>query len=284
MAVPDPTAPWFGLDSETLRFLEVHQARALAIPGRGWRDLGDAVMLYSAQEKDPFFNRLVGVRWPSDRAAFDARLDEVCELFAALQRTPHVWAIPGLSEPHDLIGRLAARGFSDRGGGFDMVLVRESDPATPPLPDGAVVEHWNRLTDAEIPGRADVLARVVAESFEVPMERHANLVREIGLTLGRPDFHAYVVAIDGEPVATGQRYTFDGASYLSSIGTRPKWRGRGLAEHLTRRLAADSLGDGVRLVYLGVYADNAAAIKLYEKLGFAILGGRSADMLQIRSK
>ena len=105
-------------------------------------------------------------------------------------------------------------------------------------------------------------------------------MREIGLTLARPDFHACVVTIDGEPVATGQRYTFDGASYLSSIGTRPAWRGRGLAGYITRLLVADSLAEDVGLVYLGVYADNDEAIRLYERLGFAILGGKSADMLQ----
>jgi ribosomal protein S18 acetylase RimI-like enzyme len=281
MAVPDPRAPLFGLDAEKLRFLETHQVRAVTIPGRGWRDLGDAVMLYSALETEPFFNRLAAVRWPSRPDVFDARLAEACDLFAALERRPYVWAVPGLSEPEDLIARLAANGFVDQGGGYDMVLVRPPDGATSTRPPGgAVLEHWNRSTDDEIPARADTLAAVIGDSFEVPRARHSNLVREIGLTLGRPDFHAYMLTVDGEPVATGQRYTFDGASYLSSIGTRPGWRGRGFGAHITRLLAADSLADGVDLIYLGVYSENAAAIRLYERLGFSILGGRSADMLQ----
>ena len=121
-----------------------------------------------------------------------------------------------------------------------------------------MLEHWNRSTGDEIPARAEVLARVIGASFDIPSSRHANLVREISLTLGRPDFHAYVITVDGEPVATGQRYTFDGASYLSSIGTRPGWRGRGFGAYITRALAADSRAEGVDLVYLGVYADNTA--------------------------
>jgi ribosomal protein S18 acetylase RimI-like enzyme len=279
MSLPDPEAPWFGLDTERLRALEAHQARALAIPGRAWRDFGDAVMLYSAAEKDPFFNRLVAVRWPTDPVAFDARLRQACELFTALERRPHLWAIPGLSRPADLIARLAANGFLDEGGGYDMVLVRPPGAPIESLPEGAVLEHWHASPEAEITGRAESLAAVVGESFEIPPARNVNLAREIGLTMTRPDFHAYVVKIDGRPVATGQRYTFDGASYLSSIGTRPAWRGMGLGTHITRRLAADSLAEGVSLIYLGVYADNLDAIRLYERLGFAILGGRSADML-----
>ena len=54
MPLLDPSAPWLGLDSETLRFLEVHRLRAMALPGRAWRDLGDSVMLFSAGEKEPF--------------------------------------------------------------------------------------------------------------------------------------------------------------------------------------------------------------------------------------
>jgi ribosomal protein S18 acetylase RimI-like enzyme len=285
MVLLNPTAPWLGLDRQTMRFMEAHQARAVTIPGRAWRDLGDSVLLFSANEKDPFFNRLVAVRWPSAPKTFDARLREACQLFVALERKPYLWAIPGLSEPDDLIPRLAANGFIDQGGGFDMVLVRDPlESKLAPLPARTTLERWDNSTESEIPARAEVLADVIGEAFEVPVGRRANLVREIALTLGRPDFHACVLSVDGEPVATGQRYTFDGASYLSSIGTRPAWRGRGLAAHITTALAADSTAGGASLIYLGVYAENATAIRLYERMGFAILGSRSADMLLERPK
>jgi ribosomal protein S18 acetylase RimI-like enzyme len=81
-------------------------------------------------------------------------------------------------------------------------------------------------------------------------------------------------------VATGERYTFDGASYLSSISTRSAWRGRGFARMITLALARESIAAGANLVYLGVYADNLPAIRLYDHLGFSTLGPRSADMLQ----
>jgi ribosomal protein S18 acetylase RimI-like enzyme len=280
MPLPSGPSPWFGLSQETLRFLEIHPARAVSIPGRGWRDFGDAVMLFSGIEKEPFFNRLTAIRWPDDPVSFDERLRGALELFAALDRKPYFWAIPGLSTPADLVARLSANGFVDQGGGFDMILCR--DPAElpdEPLPQGAVLERWTSPSDADRLGLAAALALVIGESFGIPDGRRANLAAEIDLTLRQPFFHAYVVRIDGEPVATGERFTFDGASYISSIGTRPPWRGRGLGRLITTALARDSVAGGIDLVYLGVYAENARAMRLYERLGFEVLGPRSSDML-----
>jgi ribosomal protein S18 acetylase RimI-like enzyme len=285
MPLPKGSAPWFGLSQETLRQLEIHPARAVAIPGRGWRDLGDAVMLFSAGEKEPFFNRLTAVRWPDEPRAFDTRLRQVADLFAALGRKPHFWVIPGLSTPVDLVGRLAANGFVDQGGGLDMILVKDpNDRPDVPLPGGAVLERWNCPSPQERPGLARDLALVIGESFHIPGSRRRSLVAEIALTLERPNFHAYLLRVDGEPVATGERYSFDGASYLSSIGTRPEWRGRGFGGLITLALARDSLACGFDLVYLGVHTENARAIRLYERLGFAKLGPPSADMLLERRR
>jgi ribosomal protein S18 acetylase RimI-like enzyme len=247
--------------------------------------LGDAVMLFSAGEKEPFFNRFTAVRWPDDARAFDARLRQAIELFGALDRKPYIWTIPGLSTPGDLTARLAANGFLDQGGGYDMILT--SDPTSipdVPLPRGAVLERWNDPSPHDRQTVAEALALVIGESFHIPDIRRANLVAEISLTLAQPRFHAYLIRIEGEAVATGERYTFDGASYISSIGTRPAWRGRGFGQHITRALAIDSIASGMDLIYLGVYAENAGAIRLYERLGFEVLGPRSADMLLERPR
>jgi ribosomal protein S18 acetylase RimI-like enzyme len=280
MPLPSGPEPWFGLTPETLRFLEIHPARAIAIPGRGWRDFGDAVMLFSGSEKEPFFNRLTGIRWPDDPRAFDARLAAAIELFAALDRKPFLWVTPGLSTPSDVVERLAANGFVDQGGGYDMLLV--GDPATipdVPMPRGAVLERWNQPSPADRTALAEALALVIGEAFYIPEVRWPSLIGEISLTLEQPRFHAYVLRLDGEPVATGERYTFDGASYISSIGTRPAWRGRDFGKLITLALARDSIAAGIDLVYLGVYADNVRAIRLYQRLGFRLLGTRSSDML-----
>lgn len=280
MPLPSGPSPWFGLSQETLRFLEIHPARAVSIPGRSWRDFGDAVMLFSGIEKEPFFNRLTAVRWPEDPPAFDVRLRQALDLFDALERKPYLWAIPGLSTPRDLVARLAANGFADQGGGYDMILCHDPrELPDEPLPPGAVLERWNNPSDPDRPAVAVALALVIGDSFGIPTARRANLAAEIDLTLRQPFFHAYIIRINGEPAATGERFTFDGASYVSSIGTRPAWRGRGLGAVITTALARDSVAAGIDLVYLGVYAENSRAIRLYRRLGFDVLGPKSSDML-----
>ncbi|MGZ6269042.1 MAG: GNAT family N-acetyltransferase [Candidatus Limnocylindrales bacterium] len=278
--LPSGHPPWFGLDGETLRFLEVHQTRAVAAAGRTWRDLGDAVLLHSPHDREPFFNRLTAVRWPEDPVAFDRRLTEALALFATLDRRPYLWAVPGLTTPQDIVRRLTESGFVDLGGGHDMLLVRDPRASSPrALPAGATVERWHASVEPGIARLAADVALVISESFGMGQERQPGLEAELIAALRSPVFHACLLRIDDEPVAAGQRFTFDGASYLSSIGTRPGWRGRGFGALVTEALTHDSLAEGAPLVYLGVHAENDAAITLYRRTGFAILGGRSADLL-----
>lgn len=60
-----------------------------------------------------------------------------------------------------------------------------------------------------------------------------------------------------------------GISVLGNITTRPDHRGKGLATAVTAMLLRELRGGG-NLVVLNVKKDNIAAIKCYEKLGFAI--------------
>lgn len=278
MTVNGP-APWYGLSPAQLRFLELHPAQAIAIPGRGWRDLGDSAMLFSGSEREPFFNRVTAVRWPEDAASFDRRLREALMLFEALDRDPYFWVIPGLSTPGDLVARLTANGFVNQGGGYDMILVGDPPPERGSLPDGVTLERWHCPDDSQRTGVAEDLAHVIGQAFRIPAGRRAGLVAEVSLTLEQPRFHGYLIRVDGEPVATGERYTFDGASYISSVGTLADFRGRGFGTIITEALARDSVAEGAELTYLGVYPENVNAIRLYRSLGFAILGPRSADML-----
>src|SRR6476469_1908061 len=95
---------------------------AHAIPSRRGRDLGDSLVLFDPRDPDPFWNRMVSVRWPSEPAAFERRLDEAMTMFALDARQPHVWPSPEHNSPADLVERLRANGFADVGGGHVMVL------------------------------------------------------------------------------------------------------------------------------------------------------------------
>ena len=58
-------------------------------------------------------------------------------------------------------------------------------------------------------------------------------------------------------------------SCLGNVATLPTARGEGLATAACARLCRVLLGDGIDVISLNVRADNAAAIRAYEKLRFA---------------
>lgn len=71
---------------------------------------------------------------------------------------------------------------------------------------------------------------------------------------------------------------------IYSVYVAPELRGRGIARGLMRRLLDElrSMGQ-IEKVSLGVTSDNAAAVRLYEKLGFAIVGTARRE-LKIESR
>jgi ribosomal protein S18 acetylase RimI-like enzyme len=78
-----------------------------------------------------------------------------------------------------------------------------------------------------------------------------------------------------------RRATFDGLTYLSSIGTATWARGRGFGRVVTEVATHDAIRVGSTWTYLGVYADNKVAIRLYEGLGFERVGDAEPDLLLV---
>ncbi|MFL5680936.1 MAG: GNAT family N-acetyltransferase [Chloroflexota bacterium] len=271
-----------GIDADTLRFFEIHEARVHAIPGREIRDLGDAILLRDRIDREPFWNRVVAIRWPDAVDAFDRRVAEILALFAGLDRVPHIWPRPTLNEPADLIERLAGHGFVDVGGAITMLLAapdRVLAAASGPLPSGVTIEPLDAIPDDRRDRAAADLTLVLTESFDVEPERRAAVELETLAMFEHPEIHAVLVRVDGEPAAAAKRSTFDGATYISSVGTRPTFRGRGLGRIATAAVAADAEHDDSQWTYLAVMDGNDAAIGMYDKLGFARIGGVSPDLI-----
>ena len=270
----------YHIDDATTRRLERHETMAHAIPSRRVRDLGDSLVLFDPRDPDPFWNRMVSVRWPSDPAAFERRLGEAMTMFALDARQPHVWPSPEHNAPADLVARLRANGFADVGGGHVMVL---ADPAAcGPLAageagDDVVVHGIRRAADAG-EGDVDDVALVLAESFGAAPGREAELASDLRLTLDDPRVALVLVRVEGEPAAVAKATSFDGFVYLSSIGTRAAFRGRGLAALATRHAVAIGGGSDDQTAYLGVFSGNTSALRLYERLGFASIG-EAPDLL-----
>lgn len=70
----------------------------------------------------------------------------------------------------------------------------------------------------------------------------------------------------GEPRANGRSW------HLHGLGVRPRARGRGLGGTLTAAATAAGIDAGADWVSLGMYASNAAARRVYLRLGFAVEG------------
>jgi GNAT superfamily N-acetyltransferase len=269
------------LTAEDIRWLSWHEAGSHALIGREVRDLGDAVLLYDETDREPFWNRLAGVAWPSAPSAFDLRLTEALALFAGLDRIPHVWPMPGFDEPTDLTARLLANGFEDFGGGLLLVLDPERAAAAPQRPAGGdvTVERLHRLTGEPAVAAARAVAAVLSSSFAVEPERRVAIELEAVLGLATEAYHAILVRVDDVPAAIARRTTFADASYLSSIGTDPAFRGRGLGRLVTALAVADAVAAGSRWTYLGVFEENTIARSLYASLGFEAVGPVAPDLL-----
>jgi ribosomal protein S18 acetylase RimI-like enzyme len=272
------------IDARTIRRLLKHEAQVHAIPGRELRDLGDALLLHDPTDPEPFWNRLEAIGWPSEPAAFDQRLSEMRILFASIGRQLHIWLAPPHDEPADLEARLAANGFEDMGKGLLMVA-RDDDRARGALAampgTDAAVERRSRIVGHAAALVADEIVTVLFDAFAVAEARRANIVTETMASLGDPRFMHYLVRRDGEAVAVARSATFDGLSYLSSIGTVERARGLGFGRLVTGSALKDALDDGSEWVHLGVFADNPTAIALYERLGFVAAMDPGPDMVLV---
>ncbi|MBI3751500.1 MAG: GNAT family N-acetyltransferase [Chloroflexi bacterium] len=283
-------------DLELGRRMMVHEAEVQRNGSRELRDLGDGWLLHDPGDAEPFWNRLVAPVWPAPAMAFEHRLDEVVTLFSTLDRIPHVRPSPIGNEPSDLTDRLLANGFERVGEDLRMVLrdpepcltlaTRFGAPAPAPGAPGS-----GRIRVARHPGAASGPPRlwaseaslVLAEAFDVDPYRRAALEADLLACASRPECSVLIVFDGDEPVATARRMSTPSGSYLSSIGTRPGWRGRGHGALATALAVMDSLeataGRGGDFVHLAVDVRNQVARRLYERLGFQVVGAPVADLL-----
>jgi len=284
-------------DPDLARRLVLHEARAQQTPARELRDLGDGWLLHDPSDAEPFWNRLIAPRWPGDSAAFDHRLDEIIMLFATLARLPHIRPLPLGGEPADMARRLVSAGFKSMGADLRMVLVEpervgerraaaEARVAAA-FGAGAVTVSRQDLGAARSRERrwgerrrwAADASLVLADAFGVELGRRVALENDVLACISRPGCAMLLLRVDGEPAAIARRATDVDGSYLSSIGTRPALRRRGLGALATLLLLEDALADGGPTIHLAVEADNQAGRLLYEGLGFAVVGEPAPDLL-----
>jgi ribosomal protein S18 acetylase RimI-like enzyme len=93
----------------------------------------------------------------------------------------------------------------------------------------------------------------------------------------RPDLSR--VAVDGGGEGAGfllcDMDAAGGEGWVTKLGVRPRWRGRGLAAALLSRTLHDLRSEGLCYATLEVGADNPTARRVYERLGFRVAGRRT---------
>lgn len=123
-----------------------------------------------------------------------------------------------------------------------------------------------RLGPADVPEMLDLVARTAPGPFAV---RTIVLGSYLGIRrAGR------LVAMAGE------RLHPPGWTEISAVCTEPEHRGHGLATRLVRAVAAGIRGRG-ETPFLHAAADNHAAVRLYESLGFVLR--RHLDFVALRA-
>jgi GNAT superfamily N-acetyltransferase len=172
---------------------------------------------------------------------------------------PMVLRITRFTQPADLDGQLAALGYSLLDDTRVMVCRGLPDAAPAPLPPGTC---WAQLSPDEYADAVGALRGSPPEQRRAHAQRIAwSPVPYEGFAIRRES--------DGEVLACGQFAREAELVGLYDVFTRESERGRGLARLLCERLLSLSIKQGATVAYLQVDADNQAARRIYQRLGFA---------------
>ena len=230
MTIPSRVIDDGGRDHGLARTIAIHEARVHAGGRRELRETRHGLLLHDPADAEPFWNRLVAPTFPDAAGPFDRDLAAAIVAFGALARYPHIRPVAAANQPADLTARLLRAGFDVVGEDRAMVL-RDPGPggalASGPTAHGVVVERV-APDSGDVTERVAEIAGALVEAFEVGAERRAGIERDALATLLEPGVGFILVRVDGELATVAKRTSRWDATYLSSIGTRPAFRGRGL--------------------------------------------------------
>jgi RimJ/RimL family protein N-acetyltransferase len=122
--------------------------------------------------------------------------------------------------------------------------------------------------------------------FDPTIKRGPTNYYAIGELIASPDSELVVAEIDGRLIGSGYAriekskpyHEHIQHAYLGFMYVVPEYRGRGVNKLIIDALSAWSREQDMHEVRLEVFSDNAAAIRAYEKAGFA------ANLLTMRTR
>jgi len=111
---------------------------------------------------------------------------------------------------------------------------------------------------------------VEREIFGLPEEMAEARRQALATALGSGSLRAYVVRLDGEPVAVARLSQGEGVAGIYALGVREPFRGQGYGTLLTTIATRAGMAVGNRLVWLSVEDGNDTARHVYQKLHFQV--------------
>lgn len=181
-----------------------------------------------------------------------------CRAAFASAGLPLIVRITPFTQPPDLDARLAALRWHRFDETRVMALVRLQELAAPAPAPGLQLQRLSPEDYAQTVGR---LRGSPAEQVAA----HAERLRE-----SRVPYQGFRLVQGSQLLACGQIAIEDGLVGLYDVFTPQAQRGRGHGERLCRSLLVAAREQGAVHAYLQVSDDNAAAIRLYERLGFQL--------------
>ena len=117
----------------------------------------------------------------------------------------------------------------------------------------------------------DAVAALETACFAAPWTRE-GLAEE----LRNPQAHFLVAEADGAVAGYIGVQEICGEGYVTNVAVLPQYRRRGIGERLLREAIRGAKERGCDFLSLEVRVGNAAAIRLYERLGLRLAGRRKA--------
>jgi ribosomal protein S18 acetylase RimI-like enzyme len=149
--------------------------------------------------------------------------------------------------------------------------VTEADAAVPPSWRRPRAHRWHwMLTRIEPPAALAEQVEAVADVEEIDAVLDAANADSFARP-GAPGIELWAGVRDaGRLVGVGALMRLpDGTGHLRGVGVLPSARGRGIGTAISAALTLRGFANGSDLCTLGVYTDNAAAIAMYERLGYS---------------
>lgn len=126
------------------------------------------------------------------------------------------------------------------------------------------------VTRANYESCLEAILEIENASFPSPWSRNA-FIQEFG----NPVSHLWALVEDDVLVGYICFWMFDSEIQLINVAVKPEKRGKGFGHHLLRGMIETGIARGMHYVWLEVRTSNLPAMRLYQKLGFAVVGRRT---------